>query len=150
MLAPLFALALMIAPMETPTMQHARGTFDVVMTPVAPGPAAAPDMPGRMVIAKTYHGDIDGSGAGEMLATMADGGSGAYVALERVTGVVGGRSGAFTLVHRGLLDRGAHELSITVVPGSGAGELSGLSGVYHLTIEGGVHRYDLEYSLPTS
>ena len=130
-------------------MQHARGTFDIVMTPVAPDAGAAPDMPGRMVIAKTYHGDIEGGGAGEMLATMSEGGSGAYVALERVNGSLGTLSGAFTLVHRGLMDGGAHELSIAVVPGSGSGELSGITGVYHLTVEGGVHRYDLEYSLPT-
>ena len=131
------------------TMRHARGTFDVVITPVNPAPDAAPDAPGRMLLAKTFHGDLTGTAAGEMLATMSPDRSGAYVALDRVQGVIDGREGAFTLVHRGLMDRGAQELLITIVPGSGAGDLAGIAGVFHLTIKDGVHHYDLEYSLPT-
>ncbi len=128
--------------------RHARGTFDVTITPVQPGADAAPDAPGRMTLSKTFHGDLTGTGVGEMLATMAGGNSGAYVAMERVTGALDGREGTFALVHRGLMDQGAQDLTITVVPGSGTGELTGLTGVFHLTIEGGEHRYDLEYSLP--
>ena len=131
------------------TMRHARGTFDVVITPVHPAPDAAPDAPGRMLLAKTFHGDLTGTAAGEMLATMSPERSDAYVALDRVHGVIDGREGAFTLVHRGLMDRGAQELLITIVPGSGAGGLAGISGVFHLTIKDGFHHYDLEYSLPT-
>jgi hypothetical protein len=82
-----------------------------------------------------------------MLATL-EGQSGAYVALERVEGTLDGRHGSFALVHRGLVDDGAQDLAIIVAPGSGAGELAGLAGTFHLTIEGGEHRYDLEYSLP--
>jgi len=135
---------------EGQIMKRARGTFDVVITPVQPAEGAAADAPGRMLLAKTFHGDVTGTAAGEMLATMSPERSGAYVALDRVHGVIDGREGAFTLVHRGLMDRGAQELLITIVPGSGAGELAGIAGVFHLTIEDGVHRYDLEYSLPTS
>lgn len=153
MLATLLAVGLMMAaPMqaasETPAMSHAVGTFDVRITPVELEPDAAPGAPGRMKLAKTFHGGIEGTGVGEMLATMDDGQSGAYAALERVTGTVEGRSGAFALLHRGVMDAGAQELSITIVPGSGQGELAGIRGVFHLTIEGGEHRYDLEYSLP--
>jgi hypothetical protein len=46
------------------------------------------------------------------------------------------------------MDAGGQELLITIVPGSGEGELAGISGVFHLTIAEGEHRYDLEYSLP--
>ncbi|RZJ43148.1 MAG: DUF3224 domain-containing protein [Brevundimonas sp.] len=129
--------------------RHATGTFEVAITPVAPADGAASDIPGRMTLAKTFHGGLSGTGEGEMLATMAPGQSGAYVAMERVRGVIDGRDGTFMLVHRGIMDRGAQELLITVVPGSGTGELTGLTGVFHLTIEGGEHRYDLEYTLPT-
>ncbi|MFZ4164087.1 DUF3224 domain-containing protein [Brevundimonas sp. NPDC058933] len=135
---------------EDQIVRKARGTFDVVITPVHPAPGAAPDAPGRMLLAKTFRGDLTGTAAGEMLATMSPERSGAYVALERVRGVIDGREGAFTLVHRGLMDRGAQELLITIVPGSGAGELAGIAGVFHLAIADGVHSYDLEYSLPTS
>jgi len=171
MLGPVVAAALMLAPYagaaapatESPTgavmteapqapaeTRHARGTFDVTITPVQPGSDAAPDAPGRMTLAKTFHGDLTGTGVGEMLATMAPGASGAYVAMERVTGTLDGREGSFALVHRGLMDKGAQDLLITVVPGSGTGGLAGITGVFHLTIEGGEHRYDLAYSLPVN
>lgn len=131
------------------TMQHATGRFEVTITPVQPAADAAPGTPGRMILAKTFHGGIHGVGSGEMLATMAPEQSGAYVALERVTGSVDGHAGSFAMVHRGVMDKGAQELSITIVPGSGTDDLAGITGVFHLTIEGGEHRYDLEYSLPS-
>jgi hypothetical protein len=65
-------------------------------------------------------------------------------------GSLDGRAGTFALIHRGIIDKGAQELLITVVPGSGTEELTGLAGVFHLTIADGEHRYDLEYSLPTA
>lgn len=134
---------------EDQIMRNARGTFDVVITPVQPAEGAAPDAPGRMLLAKTFHGDLTGTAAGEMLGVLGPDRSGAYVALDRVHGTIDGREGAFTLVHRGVMDQGAQELLITIVPGSGAGELAGIAGVFHLTIADGVHHYDLEYSLPT-
>jgi hypothetical protein len=44
---------------------------------------------------------------------------------------------------------GGHQtLHYEVVPGSGDGELAGISGVLHLTIdEDGTHHYELEYDL---
>lgn len=151
MLGLLLAAALTLSPavQEAPMTRHATGTFDVAITPVQPAEGTAPDVPGRMTLAKTFHGGIEGTGEGEMLATMGPEQSGAYAALERVRGTLDGRAGTFALIHRGIMDKGAQELLITVVPGSGTGELTGLTGVFHLTIEGGEHRYDLEYSLPT-
>ena len=78
---------------EDQIMRNARGTFDVVVTPVQPAEGAAPDAPGRMLLAKTFHGDLTGTAAGEMLATMSPERSGAYVALDRVRGVLDGRDG---------------------------------------------------------
>lgn len=127
-------------------MRHARGTFDIKMTPIPAEPEQSSGF-GRMRIAKTFHGDIIGTGNGEMLATMNEQHSGAYVAMERIDATINGRIGAFSLVHRGMMDEGAHDLSIAIVPGSGSGELEGISGVFHLTIEAGVHHYDLEYNL---
>lgn len=151
MLGPVLALALMLSPavQEAPMTRHATGTFDVSITPVAPAEGAAPDVPGRMTLAKTFHGGLSGTGEGEMLGIMGPEQSGAYAALERVRGTLDGRTGTFALIHRGIMDKGAQELLITVVPGSGTGELAGLAGVFHLTIESGEHRYDLEYTLPS-
>lgn len=152
LVAPLVAGLLAATPLpiqaQEPVMQHARGTFDVTITPIPPAAEARPDAPGRMTLSKVFHGDVEGTAEGEMLATLV-GQSGAYVALERVHGMVGDRAGSFALVHRGVMDAGVQDLSITVVPGSGTGELAGIAGTFHLTIEGGEHRYDLEYSLPT-
>ena len=109
-------------------MSHAAGTFQVSITPAPPASEAAPDLPGRMILAKTFHGGIEGTGAGEMLAVR-EGQSGAYVAMERVTGVVNGRNGSFALVHRGVMTAEGQELLITIVPGSGTGDLAGIGGV---------------------
>ena len=151
MLAALLAMALaFVAPAKTEAMprMHARGSFEVAITPVKPPEGAPADLPGRMTLVKTFVGDLQGTSAGEMLAVMGPDKSGAYVALERVTGALNGRQGSFALVHRGVMNKGAQELLITVVPGSGAGALTGIEGVFHLTIEGKLHRYDLEYSIP--
>lgn len=144
------AAVLLLSPavQEAPMSRHATGTFDVSITPVPPAAGAVTDLHTRMALAKTFHGGIEATGEGEMLGLLGPDQSGAYVAIERVRGTIDGRAGTFALVHRGVLDRGAQDLSITVVPGSGTGELTGLAGVFHLTIAGGEHRYDLEYTLP--
>lgn len=145
----LAAIVLAFAPQEASVSHQASGTFNVSITPVAPADGAATDLPGRMTLAKTFHGGLTGTGEGEMLGAMGPNQSGAYVAMERVRGALDGRDGTFLLVHRGVMDRGAQELLITVVPGSGTGALEGLTGVFHLTIADGEHRYVLDYTLPT-
>ena len=81
---------------------------------------------GRMSLDKQYHGDLEAAAKGEMLSAMtATEGSGVYVAIERVTGKLHGRSGSFVLHHTGTMARGAQQLSIAVAPDSGTGELAG-------------------------
>jgi len=126
--------------------EHARGTFEVTLTPQASEEA---DPVGRMSIAKHFHGDIDATSAGQMLAVRTDiENSAGYVALERVTGMLHGRDGTFALQHSGLMARGVQELRIGVVPDSGTGQLTGLVGSMTLEIVAGQHRYELTYSLP--
>jgi hypothetical protein len=75
--------------------------------------------------------------------------SGVYVAVERVEGTLQGRKGTFLLHHTGVMTRGTPNLSITVVPDSGTGELVGITGKMDIQIaEGGKHSYDFEYTLP--
>jgi len=122
------------------------GTFDVKVLPIEPHD---PDTGmGRFAIAKVFHGDIDGTGSGEMLSGGDPRGSGAYVAIERVTGTLEGREGSFMLMHRGVMRDQVPTLEIAVVPGSGTGELAGISGTFTLTIADGVHRWTFEYTLP--
>jgi hypothetical protein len=74
-------------------------------------------------------------------------GSAGYVAMERVTGTLHGRSGTFVLQHSGTMTRGAPQLAITVVPDSGTGELTGLGGKMAIIIADGKHSYELDYTL---
>ena len=129
---------------------HATGHFDVKVQPqTADNPQAAASGLGRLSLDKQFHGDLDATGQGEMLAAGDGTTSGAYVALEKVTGKLHGRSGSFVLVHRALMVDGApQEWTVVVVPGSGNGELAGLAGALTITIADGRHSYDFGYTLP--
>jgi hypothetical protein len=119
------------------TSMHARGSFDVKVTPT-PAPDSAGGPISHLVLAKQFHGDLEGSSMGQMLgAQAAVEGSGAYVAIELVSGTLNGKSGSFLLQHRGTMSRGSnYRLEVTVVPESGTGELAGISGTMAIIIEG--------------
>ena len=125
----------------------AAGPFDVKMIPQDD---KATDGVARMLIDKQYHGDLEGTGKGQMLtggisATK----SGAYVAIEKFTGTLHGRSGSFVLHHTGIMTRGTPDLTILIAPDSGSGELEGITGKMTINIAAdGKHSYDLEYTLP--
>lgn len=128
--------------------RHAAGTFDVKITPQKDEGVGDASI-GRMGIDKQYHGDLVGSGLGQMLASMGDvKDSGVYVAIERVTGTLQGRPGSFAVHHLGVMERGAQRLVITVVPDSGTGELVGITGTMTIDIKGGAHYYTVDYTLP--
>lgn len=130
-------------------MPHIEGPFNVKLSP-QPVHEEAEDKFGRMSIDKQFHGELDAVSRGEMLAAMTPvKGSAGYAALEKVEGTLAGRRGSFLLLHRGLMDRGTPDLSVTVVPDSGSGELSGLTGSMKIEIrEGGAHFYLFDYELP--
>lgn len=75
--------------------------------------------------------------------------SGGYVAMERVTGTLHGRTGTFALQHSGTMTRGASRLDLTVVPDSRTGQLEGLSGSMKIIFTEGKHSYELDYALPS-
>jgi hypothetical protein len=127
---------------------HASGAFDVALTPV-PTTATA-DVPalGRMTAEKHYHGDLDATAKGEMLSAGTDRkDSAGYVAIEYVSGTLNGRKGTFLLQHDGTLTRGAQRLTVTVVPDSGTGELTGLAGTMTIVNDNGQHSYEFDYTL---
>ena len=133
---------------DTNKMTHATGEFEVKMTPQPADDKAAV---GKFTLDKKFHGDLEGTSKGEMLAIMTSvEGSAGYVAMEQFTGTLNGRSGTFALQHTGTMTRGAPQLSVTVVPDSGTGQLLGLSGQMTIKIEGGKHSYEFEYRLPES
>ncbi len=102
----------------------------------------------RMSIEKQFHGTLEGTSKGEMLSagtTVKD--SAGYVALERVSGTLAGNTGTFVLQHSATMNRGTPQLSIKVVPDSGTGQLTGLSGEMAIKIENGRHLYEFDYSI---
>ena len=132
-----------------PMTQRANGNFTVVMTPQPLRSDTTAVTPGRMQLDKTYSGDLVATAAGEMLIAMTPKpDSAGYVAIEWVSGTLHGRQGSFALLHSGTMDRGAPQLSVTVVPDSGSAALTGLTGSLAIRREGGQHFYDFDYSLP--
>ena len=122
---------------------HATGTFDVQLVP-----EPSDEYVGRLAISKKFKGDLVATSTGQMLSASTEvQGSAGYVAMEKVSGTLGGRDGTFVLMHTGIMSRGSQHLAITVVPDSGTGELVGLSGSLAITIADGRHSYDFEYTL---
>ena len=127
---------------------RASGTFEVRMSPQAPDDGAEGVGIGRMLIDKRFEGDLEATSKGQMLAARAPvSNSAGYVALEQVTGKLGGRSGTFLLQHSGTMTRGAPRLNVSVVPDSGTGELEGLSGTMDIIIDEEGHSYVFDYAL---
>lgn len=126
---------------------HATGPFEVKVT--AQDDKSEDPLLNRMTLDKHYHGDLEATGKGQMLTAGTDvKGSGAYVAIEKVSGTLSGRTGSFVLQHTGTMTQNTPHLTITIVPDSGTGQLKGITGKMAINIADGKHTYDLEYTLP--
>ena len=131
--------------------RHAEGPFDVKVTPLPPDDATTGTAIGRYALDKHFHGDLEADSKGEMLAAGDQTkGTAGYVAIEQVTGTLQGHRGSFALQHIGTMDQGKYQLAVTVVPGSGTGELAGITGTMTILIASGKHSYTFEYTLPES
>ena len=128
---------------------QANGTFEVKLIPQEQDDTFNDSSISRITIDKTFRGDLEGISKGHMLSSQTGTeGSAGYVAIERVTGTLQGRSGTFVLQHSGTMARGVPQLAITVVPDSGTGQLTGLSGNMKINISEGQHFYEFDYMLP--
>lgn len=131
---------------EAVVSTRASGTFEVKLNPLAT--AAGDSTLGRMSIDKIFHGDLQGTSRGEMLTAMsAVRGSAGYVAVERVSGTLHGKTGTFVLQHNGTMNRGEPLLTVSVVPDSGTEELTGLSGTMKIIIAEGKHSYEFDFTI---
>jgi len=131
-------------------MNHASGTFEVKLVPQTDDKNSDAAL-GRMTIDKQFHGDLEGTSKGQMLTGMTDvKGSAGYVAIEKVSGTLKGRAGTFILQHTGTMNRGVPQLTITVVPDSGTGQLACITGNFKVIIAEGKHSYEFDYTLPAS
>jgi hypothetical protein len=130
------------------SVRHAAGSFEVKMQPLSAEDKSSEGGIAKMSLEKQFHGDLEATSHGAMLATGSAAGNGAYVALEIVTGTLNGRAGSFVLQHTGIATQGGPQrLDIRVVPNSGTGQLSTLTGTMNIVIAAGKHSYDFAYSL---
>jgi hypothetical protein len=79
-------------------------------------------------VSRSFEGDLAGNGTVEWLMGYDEGGSATFVGLERIVGSIGDKGGSFVLQHVGTFDGQVAKAQLTVVPGSGTGELGGLRG----------------------
>ncbi len=102
----------------------------------------------RVHISRRFEGDLEGIATAELLTAQTEDGSAAYVALDRISGKLGDREGAFVLQHHGTISPEGSEIAGSIVPGSGTGELDGLSGEGTISVDAeGNHRLILDYEL---
>lgn len=82
----------------------------------------------RGSVVNHYTGELEAVGTAQVLIAGLPEGTTTMVAVERIDGRLGGRSGTFVLRTVGSITGGVAELAWTVIPGSGTGELKGLHG----------------------
>ena len=121
----------------------ANGTFEVDLTPQEDIGSPA----GRMLIKKTYLGDMNGSGIGQMISKRTENGTAVYYAIEEFSGSVKGKTGRFTLVHKGHMSKESQSLDVTILEGSGSGELRDISGSMIIVQDANGHSYELSFTL---
>jgi hypothetical protein len=130
-------------------MKKATGTFEV--TAGTEDPYDELDRGIKLTHAsgtQTFGGDIEGDGAVHWLMVYRGDKTAQFVGLQRITGSVGGRQGAFVLAAEGDHEAGSSRIRWTVVDGSGTNELVGISGTGSMTAPGGAKgTYELHYTL---
>ncbi len=142
-------LASVVAQSNKEVSMHATGPFDVKTAPIDDKSLEPPLA--RFSLDKQYHGELEATGKGQMLAAgnPATGNAG-YVAIEKVDGTLDGRTGSFALQHIGTIKDKVPHIEVGIVPGSGTGQLQGIAGTMTINFAaGGKHTYDLNYTLPS-
>lgn len=110
-------------------------------------PAAGPKLTSATLV-KRYRGPLEGAGQARVLTAQGDGGRG-YVASERVSGTLEGRTGTFVIQHGAAGAAGEpEEVALgVIVGGSGTGELEGLRGEVAFRHDDDGARVTISYTL---
>ena len=116
-------------------------TFEIQLTPAEANHPGT----GRFTFTKSWAGDMVGTSSGEMLSAGDPGaGNAGYVAIEVFDGSVDGRVGTVVFTQLGTMTDGEASLDYRIAPGSGTGDLAGLTGALVLEIDSdGTHRVRL-------
>lgn len=112
-------------------IHQASGCFDIKLELQEDVDAPA----GRMIIHKTYNGALVGSAKGQMLSKRVEGGATTYSAVEEISATLTGKTGTFTLIHNGFMCQQERKLEVHVLPSSGTGQLTNISGTLEIIQE---------------
>jgi len=130
-------------PIKQETNMSINGKFEITLEPQQDKDHPA----GRMLINKSYSGLLNGTGVGQMISKRLENGNAVYFAIEEFVGTVEGKSGAFSLIHKGFMSKDSQTLEISILEGSGQDELKNISGSMNIIQKNGAHSYELEYQL---
>jgi Protein of unknown function (DUF3224) len=100
-------------------------------------------------VRQAFSGEIEGQSEVQWLMCYRPDLTADFVGLERIVGRIGDRSGSFAALHSaGSFDGTVARAKLSVVPGSGTGELEGLRGAGEFTApHGGEPSLTLDYEL---
>jgi hypothetical protein len=99
-------------------------------------------------VTQDFTGEIEGTGSVRWLMCYRPNATADWLGLQRIVGRVGGRSGSFVLETRGTFDGSKAAGDWSVVPGSGTGDLEGLSGRGRIEAPMGAQAtYTLDYDV---
>ena len=127
---------------------RAKGTFEVKLGPLATYNQAEGSLLGRLSIDKQFRGDLEASSQGEMLsAGTGVTGSAGYVAIERVSGALQGRSGTFVLQHQRHHDARRPATEHRRRARFRHRRASRTAGQMAINVANGAHSYEFEYTI---
>lgn len=105
---------------------------------------------GHAHLRKEFSGGVQGTAITQFSYAFDDAGGGSYMALESFEGSLGELEGAFNFAHSATTTGGSERSNefFLIVPGSGTGDLAGISGTGALIIDAdGTHRMRFDYEL---
>jgi hypothetical protein len=122
---------------------QATGSFEVNLEPQTEDSHPV----GRLLIDKIYSGEMIATGKGQMISKRTESGTAVYAAIEEVTAELGSKTGGFCLLHNGAMSSSEQSLKISIIDGSGFGQLASISGDLIIEQTDGKHHYRLNYEL---
>ncbi len=82
----------------------------------------------RARVVRAYEGELEGEGRTEYLMMYREDGAASFVGHERIRGRLGERTGSFVVQHVGTFEGGTALETLSILTGSGDGQLIGLVG----------------------
>ena len=102
---------------------------------------------GHTRVRKSFSGAVSGTSVAELQTCKHSDEQAGYVATERLSVTIGERQGTFVIQHGAIVDRGTFTLFGHIVPGSGTGKLTGITGTARFEHDEGGARLTLDYDL---